>query len=103
MRPLIHAYYPLLEAVASVRHKKCQKQILRQLKKNKHIVNCMKEIARNIIKGSLKLTATDKRKLNKHTKLIRALARGRSVEQSGGFLNVVLPILASLISSLLTK
>ena len=103
MRPLIHVYYPLLCAVAAVRHKKCQQQILNQLKKNKRIVGCMKEIAKNLIKGDLKLSKTDKRKLNRHSNLIRSLAKGKSIEQSGGFLNLALPILASVISGLLVK
>ena len=77
--------------------------ILKQLKKNKKIVNCMKEVARNLMSGKLNLSAADKRKLNKHSSIVRSLAKGRKVEQSGGFLNIALPILASVVSSLLLK
>lgn len=99
--PLIKTFFPLLRAVSRIKNKKIQKQLLRELKKDKLVVKCMREVALNTIKQNIRFSASDKKKLNRHSTIIRSLAKKRSLEQAGGYLNIVLPILATVLSDLL--
>ena len=93
---LLVKFWPLLQAISSIKSKHCRAQVLRQLKKNKDFVACLREIATNAVRGNVVLSKTDKHKLNKHAKVIKALTRSRSVEQAGGFLGAIVPILAAI-------
>lgn len=93
--------FPLIEAVAKIKNKKAQRLLLRQLSKNRKFVSCLREIAKNTIAGNLPLSQVQKRKLNRHTSVVRGLARRTKVQQSGGFIGAVLPLLASIVGDVL--
>jgi hypothetical protein len=93
-------YFPLLRAIAKIKDRKAQALILKQLTKHKPFVVLLREIAQNIIEQNIELTATDKKRLNKHSEVIRGLTKKKKVHQSGGFLGVIVPLLAASIAGL---
>jgi hypothetical protein len=96
--------FPLIEAVAKIKKKEVQRVVLRHLSKNRRFVSCLQEIAKNTIAGNLPLTKFHKKRLNKHSTVVRGLVKKRKVQQSGGFIGAVLPLLASIVGDiLLTK
>lgn len=97
----LSVHFPLLTAVAKIKNKKAQALVLRHLSKDKAFVSTLREVAKNVIAGNLKLSARDKRLLNRHTRIIRALAKRKNVAQSGGFIQAVLPFLASALGDIL--
>jgi len=67
----------------------------------------IREISFNITEGNIYLPQIVKRKLKKHRQLISKLAgaattknRQRLVNQSGGYLNILLPAILGLVSAL---
>lgn len=92
--------FPLLRAIAKIKDKKGQELILRQLTKHRPFVVLLREIAQNTIDENIKLSAKDKKKLNKHSEVIRALTKQKKVHQSGGFLGIIVPLLAASIAGL---
>jgi hypothetical protein len=93
--------YPVIEAVAKIKNKKIQKVLLRHLSRNKNFVSCLSEIAKNTIAGNLPLSSTQKRILNRQSAIVRGLVKKQRVEQSGGFIGAVLPLLATIVGDLL--
>ena len=69
------------------------------------------EIAVNTVKGKIPLSGNQKRRLFRYMNKIKALSkqtkdnkkRRRQVVQSGGFLPILIPAVASILTSLLTK
>ena len=102
-RPLITSYYPLLQAVSKIKSQKNQKMILQNLAKDIKFVACLRELAKNTANGNLKLSQADKRRLNKYSTIVRALIKKKSVNQAGGFIQAILPIISSLVGSLLIQ
>lgn len=102
-RELIVDYFPLLQALTKVKEGPGKRQLLRQLTKDPDFKRCLQEIAVNITKGAVDLSAKDKRRLNKHSDVIRRLKRSKSVSQSGGFLNIVVPLLATIVGELIAN
>ena len=99
--PLLATYFPLVKAVAAIKSKKNKRLILKQLSKDAGFAGCLREIAKNIIAQDINLEESDKKKLNKHSKIVRHLANSKKIEQSGGFLNIAVPILASIVSEII--
>ena len=99
---LLAVYWPLLRAITKIKDKRCQQKILRHLKKDKNFVAVLREISINTIKQNVALTEKDKRKLNRYSSVIRSLTKSRSVEQAGGFLGTIVPILASIVLDLVS-
>lgn len=72
------------------------------------LVNCFTEICYNVLNGNVNLSPSYKRKLTKHKKTIRAIAKKntkastkRNHLQKGGFLSLILPLVRTLLPSLL--
>lgn len=71
----------------------------------------LREVAHNVLKGNVKLSKGQFKKLSKHKKTVRELAKKRlplkvkkALHQKGGFLPaLLLPVLGSLASALLGK
>lgn len=99
----LQRYYPLLKAVASIKNKKAQRLVLNHLKKHRPFVVLLRELAENTVNQNITFTEGQKKKLNRHAKVIKALVRKKKVEQSGGFLGVVVPLLAAEIAGLIAR
>lgn len=93
----------MLKAVAGIKDKRAQLLVLKQLKKHRPFVVLLRELAENTIKQNIKLTEKEKKKLNKHAVVIKALTKKKKVEQSGGFLGIIVPLLAELIGGLVSR
>lgn len=102
-QPLTVQYYPLLRALTRVHDKKLQRKLLRMLCREKKFKTCVCEIAHNTIKGNIALTAKDKKRINRHSTIVRKILRKKSIDQSGGFLNIVVPLLASVVGEIISS
>lgn len=96
-------YYPVLKALVSIKDKKVQQRLLKALCREQVFRNCICEIARNTAKQNISLSAKDKSKINKHSIVVKRLLRKKpsGFNQSGGFLNVAVPLLAATIGELI--
>lgn len=101
MTSLLPQFYLLLKAVTEIKDKRCQTQILKRLARNKEFCACVREIARNV--ANLDLSRKDKKRLDRQATLVRDLAKARRVPQSGGFLNIVVPLLATIVGELIAS
>lgn len=100
-KPLVLAYLPLLKALTSIKDKKLQRRLLKALCKEKKFKTCICEIAHNTIKENILLSKRDKRRLNKQSLLIRGISKKKKIQQAGGFLNIVVPLLAAQLGELI--
>ena len=81
-----------------------QKKLLSQLHKDGDFVKCLCECAKNIIKGNVELTSSQRPKIRKRKQSFRKLSlrktplkEKRQIVQRGGFLGALLgPIIAAL-------
>lgn len=103
-RPLVATYYPLLKCVTKIKDKKIQRKVLRQLCKEKLFKNCICEIVDNTVKENINFSDRDKKRINREAKVIRAVQKKkRNFEQTGGFLNIVVPLLATVVGELISS
>ena len=92
-----------LQIAMNYKHKPTRDAILKYLSHKKCIYNALREISMNILNKQIKLQRHHIRKLNPHVKTIKALKKGmkskkerrKLVQQSGGFLPWLLPVIAS--------
>lgn len=101
---------PEIEKILSIKNKNKQKLELRKLSRKECFYLTIKEIARNIIKGNIDMSPSDKKMLRRYKSKIENIAcnqnkrkRTQSVIQSGGWLSIALPILIPLITDLISK
>lgn len=99
---LLARYYPLLKAITGMCGT-CRKRLLTKLAQDPEFVKCMREITENVLKENVELSVKDKRRLNRHAKVISSLRKSKGVTQSGGFLNIVVPLLASVVGELIAS
>ena len=100
-----------LKEVASTKSTYHRKKILKQLSKKNCIYLALKEIAKNTIKRNIPLNNAQVKKILKHRKVIKGLTcktkskihKQKLINQSGGFIQAILPALASLLGTLLIK
>lgn len=100
-RELVVDYFPILKALTKIKESPAKTKLLRQLTRDPDFKRCMQEIAKNVTR--IPLSAKDKKMLNKHTDVIRRLRRKKSVSQSGGFLNIIVPLLATIVGELIAN
>ena len=78
------------------------------------VIDAISEIAKNCLAGNIPLKSCDFKKLSKYQKLLRQISRKSSntkrrktIEQSGGFLNLLIPpaltLIASVVSDVISK
>jgi hypothetical protein len=99
-----------LRFIASIKDPSLRKKILSSMH-NDCLYLALNEIALNTVKGNLKLKSQQKKKLYKHRNLIKKLStktnnrvkRRKLVTQSGGFLPILIPALASILTTLITN
>jgi hypothetical protein len=95
-----------LQLIAAIKNPKTREAVLKDFSCNKCLYKALREIARNTIKRNVPLRAEHKLKLRRYAPLIKQLAckklkkprRTRAVIQSGGFLPVLIPIIASILA-----
>ena len=88
---------------------KLKKSLLKEISCQDCYFKAIHEIAWNIYKNKLTLTAVEKKKLRSHIKLIEKILlkpksvsrRALVVRQSGGFLNIAIPAVVTALSEIL--
>lgn len=100
-KPLLVVYFPLLKAIAKIRGKKNKRLVLKQLSRDAGFADCLREISMNIMDQSIPIDAAAKKKINKHSTVVRNLAKRKQIEQSGGFLNIAIPLLSMVVAGLI--
>lgn len=100
---LLIEFYPLLRAITRIKDEKCRRKCLKALAKDDRFAACLKEISVNVMKDNMKLSVKDKKRLNKHSKIVRSLVKSQKISQSGGFLNIVVPLLATVVADLIAR
>lgn len=96
-----------LKIAASFKNKHKREAIMEYLSKKSCIYRALREIAMNIINEEIKLNKSQIERLGPHAKIIKSLQCGvkeknrkqKLVQQSGGFLPWLIPILTSLVTT----
>ena len=100
--------YEKLKFISQIKDEKLRKKLLNRVNDN-CLYSALHEIAINTLKGKIPLNSNQKRKLKKHKKLLINLSKKtkdnnrkkKLVKQTGGaLLPLIIPALASIISSL---
>lgn len=98
--------------VAKIKNVKLRKSLLKEISCDPAIYRALHEIAINTVKGKIPFTAGQKRKLIRHAKLIKALAKPtkciktrKRLVQKGGLplLPLLIPAAASIISAIINR
>jgi hypothetical protein len=100
---------PFLKLVASIKKSATRREILEALSNDETFQKALREIAKNTVRGAIKLSPSDIKKLKTHKGTIKSLSKKRLsanrkkklISQSGGFLPILIPIVASLIGELI--
>jgi hypothetical protein len=98
-------YMGFLEIVAQCRSISERRTLLRVLCRDKKFIKAVRLICANTVKNRVSLSTADKRRLRNHAKTIAYVARSsrggtrRIVQNGGGFLSVLFPIVASLVGA----
>ena len=103
------SYIKYLEIISKIRNTRTRNAVLKDFAYNMQLFDALKEIAVNTINRNVPLTNAQKRKLRRHKKTIIALSKPlksknkkkKLIEQSGGFLPILVPIVATLLGKLL--
>lgn len=111
MSELLKKYWSRLELVASIKRKKLREDLLKELGKDEDFCKVIRELSRNTIKRNipfkpvhikqLKVHKGKIRKLAKKTKPLAVKTRQDNTVQAGGFLPVLIPIVATLLGEFL--
>jgi hypothetical protein len=96
-------------AILKVLARSKPKILARQIKLlSPQVIRAIKDISKNVIKGSVRLSKSQKQKLRAHKKLLSELAlkktslkRSKNILQKGGFLGALLAPLIGVFSKLL--
>lgn len=98
----------LLKIIYGTKNNRLQKQLLKDFSKNKTFYKSLQEIALNLGYNNIHVNKSQKTKLSKYKKLVACLCKYQNnkkkkqklIVQSGGFLNLVIPILLSSLGTL---
>jgi hypothetical protein len=103
----------VLSLVSRIRNKRLRDLILKEISCDDHIYDALSEITVNTLKGNVPLTESQKKKLRRQKRFMSALSCDKNkvslrkrkylVQQSGGYLATVLPVIVTLLSELLSK
>jgi hypothetical protein len=100
--------------LSRIKSAKKRNMILKELNRDKVLFDALSELAHNHLKGNIPIgynqTTLNHKKLKRHTKLLRALdcpksrkcasKRKKLIEQSGGFLPILIPAAAAALGEL---
>ena len=102
-----------LEIVSQVKSLQARKVLLKEFSNDKRFCKAVREIVRNAIKKNIPLTKKDKDKLTKYRTLILQLAKKQKSKENsrklvyqtgtGVLLPIVVPLVASIISKLVSR
>ena len=99
-----------LKVIASIRDTRKRNARLKTFSDNMSFFDALKEIAANTINMNLPLRLHQKKKLRRYSKTIRELAEKKKkskikkkklAEQSGGFLPILIPLVASVLGEVI--
>lgn len=103
---------PLLKIVSKLSQKN-RNNILKELGGEKTVYNAFHEIAHNTLKGNYKLSKPQLKKLKPHNNVLKKLCiksnrncckkRKKLIVQSGGFLPILIPAIATILSSIISR
>lgn len=96
-----------LNKIVTEKDAKKRKVLLEQAASKDNMLKSIKELSQNVVLRNVPLTSRQKRSLHNHSKCIVGCSKIKEccpqstklVKQSGGWLQVVLPIIASLIAN----
>jgi hypothetical protein len=87
-----------------------RKTILKEFSDDKYLFDALSELSHNLIKGNIPLNSVQLKKIRKYSKVIKALdcpktrkckaKRRKIIEQSGGFLPILIPAAAAALGHL---
>lgn len=98
-------YIELLKAIELCRTRQERTFLLTVLCRHEKFIKAMKLICKNIVTQSIPLTDKQKNQIKKHASVIFHVAKSRRsakrsiIQSGGGFISILLPIVASLIGS----
>ena len=97
-------YYPLIRCICSVESKRLRDKHLGVCTSDDEFCRCIREVAKNTIKN-FPLRKQHKQKIDRQSKIVKGIlsknkrTSKKFIKQSGGFLPLVLPFLASAIAT----
>ena len=102
-------YINLLKIASTIRSKKLRTAFLQdQYKADPLLYKAIKEVVLNVVNKNVKLTEGEKKKLARYKHDILKLVNDKSlsrrkkhIAQSGGYLHIIIPAVASLLASLI--
>lgn len=100
--------FPKLQTISAIKNEKMRKKVLQDLCDD-CIYKALHEVAVNLFNKNIKLSNAQKQKLRKNKGLLMKLSkktfnkkeRKKLVSQSGGFLPIIVPTLAAILTSLI--
>ena len=100
-------YIDQLTQVAQLKKKNSRQALLKSLYKDPKFIKALKIICKNTIACKVPLSKTEKRKLCRHAKAITHIAKTKSsarnivLQNGGGFLSVLVPLVTTLLGEVL--
>jgi len=103
--------FHFLNLLSKIKNEKKRKDLLKEISDDDTIFSALSEIARNQVKGNIKLNKKQSHHLKKHSKTIKGFCckkiplnkRRKLIVQSGGFLPILLPLVAGVLGSILNR
>lgn len=100
---------PFLRALAKIKDSKSRKTALNEVSGETKIQKALREIAKNVVRRKLKLTKKHLAGLVRHKRTISSLTKKKLsqpkkknlVVQSGGFLPILIPLVASILGEVI--
>lgn len=102
-----------LQALTRVKDRDSREVVLKHLGDDKILYDALSEIARNYLKGNINLSTSQSKKIKRHSKVLKELCckknrkcakkRKELLVQSGGFLPILIPAVASIISAIISR
>jgi len=105
----VRKHFPVLKIISKMKEGRRQRYI-KHHNPNSELYKCFEECSRNLLKGNIKLTKPQSKKLRRYKKELRALANTRTtgkkkqkIVQTGGFLQALLVPAVATLGGLLMK
>lgn len=102
----------LFDVLQKVKNRNLRERLLHNFSSDASLFDALREIIINIRDNNIDLKEDEKRKLIQHREVLRRLlkrsykspsVRKKIVNQSGGFLNILLPIVTSVITEIISR
>lgn len=101
----LKSYLPILKVISEIKSKKDRVVVLNIFSKKPSFVKAIKEIAVNTVNKNIQLDIKQKKSLRKHKEALVKLSNrgGKQVvlQNGGGFLPILLPIVSTILTSML--